>query len=405
MGLYDLRRLRGLPPLLQNILVAAVVNWIVGTTYFYFFYPYVGMTPKTNFVLVLLLAHLATIVWRRAGLSLMRSPALRQRVAFVGRDARTGELARELTRHPQLGFTPVDLRTGRFDLLVADGRWVEKHWRKASELIGNAVRRRVPVMDMASYYESVFGKVTPEHAGNPNWMLSAVLTSWDPFYALFKRVFDPLAAMTLLVVLSPVLTMVWCLVRCVDGSPVLYRQRRLGFMGREFVLLKFRTMAPGSDSRRPFSARARARKRPTAVGRFLRRFRFDELPQLWNVVRGDMALVGPRPEWHREVEVLEGKIPQYHLRHLVRPGITGWAQLNFRATSSPREALEKLHYDLFYVKNVSLALDFSILLRTVRRILIRDGRGGTRGKVGLRGPIRAGRRFLEFRSFIGRSPR
>jgi len=112
--------------------------------------------------------------------------------------------------------------------------------------------------------------------------------------------------------------------------------------------------------------------RITKLGRFLRGARLDEIPQLWNVLKGDMSLVGPRPEWTREVRILERSVPHYHLRHLIKPGVTGWAQINYHATSSLAESIEKLHYDLYYVKNMSLALDLGIILRTFRRVFQKD---------------------------------
>src|SRR5262249_29951065 len=110
----------------------------------------------------------------------------------------------------------------------------------------------------------------------------------------------------------------------------------------------------------------------TRLGDFLRRFRFDELPQLWNVLKGDMSFVGPRPEWMKEVEVLERVVPSNHLRHLVKPGLTGWAQVRFRQTNTIDDAIERLHYDLYYVKNWSFGLDVSIILKTIKRVLISD---------------------------------
>ncbi len=114
--------------------------------------------------------------------------------------------------------------------------------------------------------------------------------------------------------------------------------------------------------------------RPTRLGAFLRRFRLDEFPQLWNVLRGEMSLVGPRPEWVKEVAVIEKSVPNYHLRHLVPPGITGWAQVYYRATQGLEGSLEKHHYDLYYLKNFSPALDLAILLKTVKRVFLSDAR-------------------------------
>src|SRR5262249_22592989 len=154
-----------------------------------------------------------------------------------------------------------------------------------------------------------------------------------------------------------------------------YGQMRAGYLGKVFVLWKFQTMTPGAENHGPFSSgRAIDAPHVTQLGSLLREFRLDELPQLWNVLRGDMSLVGPRPEWIREVEILETAVPTYPLRYLVPPGITGWAQVYYRATSDIQGSVEKHHYDLYYLKNFSLALDFSILLKTFKRVLVGDAR-------------------------------
>jgi len=402
LGFYDLRRLRALPWLVRSILIAGVVNWLLGTTYFYFFYPYLGLTPKTNLLLVLLIGHTGVIGWRRVMVNLMRARTLRQRVVFLGEAAQVREFRRELKQHPQLGFVPVQGLRSDVDVVVADGRWVESHWDQAREAIGDAIRRRIPVTNMSSFYEELFGKVTPEHAGNLSWMLGSVLSQGARFYVRLKRVFDAATSAIALVLLAPLLALVCLAIRLADGSPVLFKQRRVGFMGREFFLWKFRTMVANGGLKGGFTSKVEVDRRVTFLGSILRRFRIDELPQFWNVVRGDMSLVGPRPEWHKEVEVLEKMIPQYHLRHMVVPGITGWAQLNFRATNNPGDSVEKLHYDLYYVKNVSLALDMSILLRTVRRVFIRDIWIDALPRSDLRLPRAIGRMMAEFPAMIGR---
>ena len=131
-------------------------------------------------------------------------------------------------------------------------------------------------------------------------------------------------------------------------------------------------MVVGAEKAGPLYKAEAADARVTKLGRFLRGARLDEIPQLWNVLKGDMSLVGPRPEWVSEVRILERKVAHYHLRHLIKPGVTGWAQINYHATSSEAESVEKLHYDLYYVKNMSLALDLGIILRTFRRIFQKD---------------------------------
>ena len=151
-----------------------------------------------------------------------------------------------------------------------------------------------------------------------------------------------------------------------SGFPILYRQERIGRGEKRFTLLKFRTMRVRETEDDPYTRDKDMRV--TRVGRLLRLVRLDELPQIFNVLRGDMSIAGPRAEWSRIVADYETKIPSYHLRHLVKPGITGWAQVNYRYGSGLDDAIEKLRYDLYYIKNYSLVLDVEILLKTVLKV-------------------------------------
>jgi lipopolysaccharide/colanic/teichoic acid biosynthesis glycosyltransferase len=162
-------------------------------------------------------------------------------------------------------------------------------------------------------------------------------------------------------------------IRLVDRTSPLYGQMRIGYLGRTFLLWKFRTMRQDAEQKGPFIQFSEGDDpRVTRLGSVLRRLCIDELPQLWNVLKGDMSLVGPRPEWAREVDILEKAVPTYTLRYLVPPGMTGWAQVYFRATNNPEDAIEKHNYDLYYLKHFSLALDFSIMLKTIKRVFVED---------------------------------
>jgi exopolysaccharide biosynthesis polyprenyl glycosylphosphotransferase len=158
-----------------------------------------------------------------------------------------------------------------------------------------------------------------------------------------------------------------------SGGPVFYSQSRVGEHGRPFVLYKFRSMRTDAEQAGEARWAADNDDRVTRVGRFIRTTRLDELPQLWNVLRGDMSFVGPRPERPFFVEQLEAVIPYYSQRHAVRPGITGWAQVQYQYGASIEDAMEKLCYDLYYVKHLSIALDVSIVFDTVKVILFGKG--------------------------------
>jgi len=375
LGLYDVRVVRDFVELIGGLFAAALACGTMGAIYFYLFAEAFQQSPKTLLLLILALSHLGAFAWRRLWLWALDVNLLRQRLVFLGEDEQVRRMENELRDEgPAAGFVPMTWRAPGFDMVVADLPWVEKNWPAARAVLSHAVLHHVPVVSLDAFYETLTGKVSPAWAGRPAWAIEHVLPRAGSSYAFVKRVGDAAAAALLLALLLPVLAGLYALIAAVDRFPPLYGQPRVGFLGREFVLWKFRTMRPGADADGPFRPGRASARRATRLGKLLRRFRLDELPQLWNVLRGDMSLVGPRPEWTKEVEILEKRVPNYHLRHLVPPGITGWAQVYYRATNDPKDSIEKHHYDLYYLKHFSFALDIGILLKTAKRVLIRDAR-------------------------------
>lgn len=371
-GLYNLRHVRDFVALIGGLLASGIICWVLGTTYFYLFSPYLALTPKTHLALTVVLSHLMMLAWRRTILLATDFTLLKLRLLVLADESHLEHLRGTMgSRHDEgldlaVSFGP------EVDLVVADSAWIEAHWDEARRVFSAAVARHTAVVSLDGFYESLFGKVSPAFASDPSWALEHVLPRADSLYFRGKRLFDVCAAAAGLVVLSPFLALTALAIDLFDGMSPLYGQTRVGYLGRSFVLWKFRTMRPGADEDEPFRPDRESSERVTNLGAFLRRFRLDELPQLWNVLRGEMSLVGPRPEWIKEVEVLETVVPHYHLRHLVPPGITGWAQVYYRATNDPKESIEKHHYDLYYLKHFSPALDVTILLKTIKRIFMRD---------------------------------
>ncbi len=187
-----------------------------------------------------------------------------------------------------------------------------------------------------------------------------------------KRLIDCAASLCLLVVLSPVLLLTAIAIKLDSAGPVLYRQKRIGYRGECFEVLKFRSMVSDAEKDGPQYAKSND-NRVTRVGRFIRKTRIDEIPQAINVLRGEMSFVGPRPERPEFAWELEREIPQYNHRHLVKPGITGWAQVKYEYTATVEGAREKLRFDLFYIRHFSPILDIVIILMTVRVALFGIG--------------------------------
>jgi len=233
----------------------------------------------------------------------------------------------------------------------------------------------VDVIDLVSFLERETGKVRLDVL-NPSWMIFSDGFRRDPVRLVSERAFDLFASVALLAITWPVMLLAVIAIKLEDGfgAPVLYRQKRVGLESREFHVLKFRSMV--IDAEKDGQARWAEKRdtRVTRVGACIRKVRIDELPQIINVLRGDMSFVGPRPERPEFVAELNEKIPYYRERHCVKPGITGWAQLCYPYGSSEHDAAEKLQYDLYYVKNHSLLFDLVILLQTAEVVLW--GKGG-----------------------------
>jgi sugar transferase (PEP-CTERM system associated) len=231
--------------------------------------------------------------------------------------------------------------------------------------------RGVQVEDINTVFERLTGKLLVEDL-RPSWLIFSDGFRASRLTRLTKRTFDMVFAAVGLIVGAPLMLLTALGVWLESGSPVLYRQERVGQHGRPFTLLKFRSMRKDAEQGTPIWARD-GDARVTQVGRFIRTTRLDELPQLWNVLQGEMSFVGPRPERPFFVAQLATQISFYEQRHTVKPGITGWAQVKYRYGASIEDALEKLQYDLYYIKHLSLPLDLTILFDTVKVVLFGKG--------------------------------
>ncbi len=230
----------------------------------------------------------------------------------------------------------------------------------------------IPVYSMGNFYEVYWNRLPLEFVG-PDWIIEANLNLVrHSFPSLLKRFFDLLIALCLLLLLAPFMLLVAVAIFFIDGRPVIFSQQRVGLHQIPFTLYKFRTMMIGSDCENLYTQEGD--QRVSRLGSLLRKTRLDELPQLWNVIRGEMSLIGPRAEWTKLVQSYEQVIPHYHLRHLIRPGITGWAQVKYPYGSSLDDTLQKLSYDLYYIRNYSFKLDASVLLKTIYVIVFGKGR-------------------------------
>jgi sugar transferase (PEP-CTERM system associated) len=337
------------------------------------------------------------LVWRLALHRMQRWQSLRERILIVGTDQAAQTVARQVLAqrdfpyeivgfidddahrigesvvNPRIVGTPADIE----QLVITHGVdriFVGLSDRRGRLPVGELLRAKlqgVRVEDVNTVYERLTGKLMVEGL-RPSWLIFSDDFRASRFTRQVKRSFDTLLALVGLVLAAPLMLLTALAVVVESGKPILYRQERVGQNGRVFTLAKFRSMRQDAEQGTPVWAQAED-DRVTRVGRFIRRTRLDELPQLWNVLRGDMSFVGPRPERPFFIAQLAAEIPLYEQRHAVKPGITGWAQVKYRYGASMADSLEKLRYDLYYVKHMSLPFDLTILFDTVKVVLLGKG--------------------------------
>ena len=320
--------------------------------------------------------------WRRFFNRLTESGEAPNKVVLVGTGPSAKEIAATVRENPQLGYaitaeltgeeasrTPAAIERAAREYsanLVAVPRELKRKGSLALVLY-RLFGRGISVIDLDSFYEVVMRKV-PLADIEETWFLENI-ESTARFYDPFKRAIEFLAALVIGIILLPLEILIAIIVKLTSPGPVIYRHMRVGQHGREFTFYKFRNMRV--DAEREGARWATPNDtRATPFGKFLRKTHLDELPQLWNIIKGDMSFVGPRPERPEFVIKLKEQIPFYEVRLLVRPGVTGWAQINHRADLTPDDVKQKLQYDIYYLKNRSPVLDLAIVLKTLKSIFV-----------------------------------
>ena len=261
-----------------------------------------------------------------------------------------------------------DRTVDRVVVSLADARGTLKMERLLDMKINQGVR----FDHLASVYEQYTGKIAVENL-RPSWLIFSSGFRKSRLLSIAKRLSDLVFATVGLLILAPVMLAVAIAVRLGSSGPMLYTQTRVGKDGKPFTIFKFRSMRVDAEAVTGAVWSQSGDPRVTTVGRFIRRTRLDEIPQLWNVFRGDMSFVGPRPERPEFVEQLTEQIPFYGQRHVVRPGLTGWAQVRHQYGASVDDAMQKLQYELYYIKHLSVAFDVFIVLETIKTVLVRRG--------------------------------
>ncbi|MCJ7815492.1 MAG: TIGR03013 family PEP-CTERM/XrtA system glycosyltransferase, partial [Xanthomonadales bacterium] len=393
MGLYSVRMRAGPFGIAVRIGVAVAASVLAATLGFYFFpatYLSVGTLAGTAALSVIGVSATRLVFYR-----IVDEDLFKRRVLVLGAGQRVSSILQLRRRSDQRGFHIVGFISAAGDrITVAKDKLLDKNGsmlelvRKhrvdeivvaqddrrqefpLQELLDCRLEEGTDITDLMNFLERETGKVQLD-VMSPSWFIFSDGFHRSDFGDTLKRVFDLVAATLLLVLLLPVIALVYLGIKFTDGfrQPAFYSQRRVGLSGEIFTIRKFRSMTVDAEQDGKAQWATANDARVTRLGSFLRKSRLDEVPQLFNVLTGDMSFVGPRPERPEFVSHLNQVIPYYRERHCVKPGITGWAQLCYPYGASEQDAMEKLKYDMYYAKNQGLMFDLAILLQTVEVVL------------------------------------
>ena len=387
VGLYDIERFATPVTLGRRLLQGLGISGVV-TIVFSYTFSSVLIHPETILVMNLPLSAPLLFAWRVLFLR-WSSNGTKMQIVLCGKGTEINELQRIVSESSHLGFeissslvfwngenvSPASRILNRLGGDQIDILAISRQLREEPFLQGlfyQLVCSGIHVVEISHLSEELTGKI-PVSAVNVGWFVENLREFNKRGFETFKRVLDLAAAVLLGLLSLLIFPLVALAIKLDDRGPILLRQKRMGKGGRLFDVIKFRTMVKDAE-REGAQWSAEGDPRITAIGHFLRKTRIDELPQLWNVLKGEMSLVGPRPERPEFVKQLAETIPFYETRHLVKPGLTGWAQINFRYGSSVDDAKEKLQYELYYIKNRSVRLELSILIKTLATVLRFEGR-------------------------------
>lgn len=383
-GLYEKHTLvlkSKLPMMLTRV---QVTNAVIGIAFFYFI-PYFNITPKVILFLYLVISLVIMVAWRMAIAETLGLRRKTKALLITGKSEETENLYHEIMNNPRYGTQFVqwiDPSTGmqgkdvlelvtsnNISLIIAD--FTDKKVNELMPTLYRLIFSGVQFGDIQKVYEEIFDRV-PLSLVNDTWFLENVSSSRKTSFDLFKRLMDIILAVIGGIISLVFYPFVYLAIKLDDGGPLFIIQERVGKDNKVVKIRKFRTMTNNDDGK--FDA---TKNRETRIGKFLRKSRIDELPQIWNVFRGDLSVIGPRPELPFLVDVYEKKIEYYDMRHIVKPGLSGWAQIYGRHAHhgvGTEETSDKLAHDLYYVKNRSILLDLKIALQTFKVLVSFVGR-------------------------------
>jgi exopolysaccharide biosynthesis polyprenyl glycosylphosphotransferase len=377
-GIYDLKNLKNDLEFEKKFWYALLFNAGISAVFFYL-NTSISIAPKTNLFIFLIIFGGIGYFYRQIINSFLSKNEPVTRILMVGDNRTAQEINQYLKDNTQLGYEiKFWMKDGLkdkefehlFQIIIANKIntiVVPAHIKKdfvSASLIYKTLLAGIDIMDLSALYELVFKKV-PLAELEEVWFLEN-LTKKHRIYEYLVGPIEYIFALIMFVVLLPLLFLIAISVKLTSEGAAIFKQKRVGRNGQEFTIYKFRTMRIDAEKNGPQWANYFNDDRATSIGKFLRSTHLDELPQLINIVKGELYFIGPRPERPEFVAELKKEIPYYELRHLTKPGVTGWAQINFRYGATIEEAYEKTQFDIYYIKNNSPFLDLSILLKTIK---------------------------------------
>ena len=393
--LYTQFRIRSRVLLLQQVIVVVGVTFLTQALLVYLRLPEL-ILPTWVMIVGSGLTLILLPIWRILFSTVVMKAMGSERVLFLGTSSVSQEIVQYLMEHPETGLTALgyidnvdagaEIAGAKVLGRISDLETTVDQFRPDRIVVGMAERReRLPVNqllelrlsgihieDALSTYESTFGRISTREL-RPSQLIFSTELGPNPSRVMLQSVYSMTIAVVAFVVALPIMALVAIVVRLSSPGPAIYSQRRTGKNDVPFMLYKFRSMYSDAEAHSGAVWAKKDDPRITPVGKWLRKLRLDELPQLFNVLKGDMSIVGPRPERPEFVAELERRIPYYRQRHCVKPGITGWAQINHKYGDTIEDTIVKLEYDLYYIKNLAPALDAFIIFHTAKVMLLSRG--------------------------------
>jgi len=393
-GLYNLHLAVNNVKFFQLTGRSLVIAGLLSAAFFYLT-PQITIAPKRNLLIYIIIFAVLFYLWRQFFNWLLKSYLPKNTVAIVGLNEQVKELIKELKQKPHLGYNiafiiddknqeqeeidgiQVIKSMAGLDKLITEKKVttivLTSDPHQSSELrtaLFNCLPLKINYLNLPNFYETITGKI-PVDAINQMWFLENLSEGNKTWFDIIKRIYDIILAVSILIITLPFWPIIGLIIKIESKGPVFFKQTRAGKNGQPFIMVKFRTMTTNNNDHSPTKEKD---VRVAKFGNFLRKTRIDEIPQLLNIILGEMSFVGPRPERPELIKKLEKVIPFYQERMLVKPGITGWDQISGEYHSpSYEDSLKKLQYDLFYIKNRSIYLDLSIILKTIATVLSRKG--------------------------------